>query len=362
MTRRRDADAHAFDEAWDKGVPADGEVADLVRIAESLCRNATAGPSSDFRASLRTELMAEAASVLVADPGSLRAAPIEPARPSGRGRRRAAGLTAALVGSLGAVSMVASSASAIPGDVLHPVKLGVEQVQLSLKDQGAERGAFQLERAAERLAEAEALATEGRSVDVATSLQRFDQLANEGSTTLFADFATAGRTTSVEQVNAFVADASATLVGLEPDDPDSAHAAHWDEAARSLSSLALESSRLCPGCETPDVDDLVRSVTRAVEDTPITPDRPEDTSSPSRPSQPAATTAPSRTVTGSPSTPAPSTGAPTTGSTPRPSPSPSRQPSLSDLTDPILGPILGNEETEGLIPSLLGGLLGSPRR
>ena len=31
-------------------------------------------------------------------------------------------------------------------------------------------------------------------------------------------------------------------------------------------------------------------------------------------------------------------------------------------TDPLLGPILGNDETEGLVPSLLGGLLGSSRR
>lgn len=359
MTRRRDADAHAFHEAWENGAPTDGEMTDLLRTAEMLCREASAAPSPDFRASLREELMAEAASVLVADPASLRARPPAPDPRTGRGRKRAAGVAAALVTSLGAVSMVASSASAIPGDVLHPVKLGVEQVQLSFKDQGAERGSFQLERASERLREAAALAEAGRASEVATSLQRFDQLAGEGSTALFADFTGAGRTESVEEVNAFVADATDVLTGLEPDD---AYAAQWDEAARSLSSLALESSRLCARCAIPDVDALVRSVTAAAQDQTLQDSQTRETTAP--PAAPGATRAPSRAVTGAepPPASAPTSNPPATGTTPRPAPSASSPPRLSDVTDPLLGPILGNSETEGLIPGLLNGLLGSPKR
>ena len=359
MTRRRDADAHAFNEAWENGAPAHGEVADLLHAAEILCRSAAAAPSPDFRSSLREELMAEAAAVLVADPPSLRAATADPSRSRGRSRRRAAGVTAALVSSLGAVSMVASSASAIPGDVLHPVKLGVEQVQLSFKDQGPERGSFQLERATERLAEAEALAEDGRTSEVASSLQRFNELSGEGSTTLFADFASDGRTASIEEVNAFVDDATDVLAGLEPEDPDGAYAAQWDEAARSLSSLALESSRLCAQCATPDVDDLVRKVATAAQDRPLP--QPEADEVP-EPSRPAATSAPRQSTAGATPAPAPRTTSPSSGSTPRPTPSTTSAPRLSDLTDPLLGPILGNDETEGLVPSLLGGLLGSSRR
>lgn len=358
MTRRRDADAHAFHEAWENGMPADGEVADLLRTAEVLCRTASVAPSADFRASLREELMAEAASVLVADPASLRAAPPAPQRRTGRGRRRAASVTAALVTSLGAVSMVASSASAIPGDVLHPVKLGVEQVQLSFKDQGAERGSFQLERASERLREAEALAAAGRPSEVATSLQRFNQLAGEGSTALFADFTGEGRTESVEEVNTFVADATDVLTGLAPDGRDAAYAAQWDEAARSLSSLALESSRLCARCATPDVDALVRSVTAAVQDRTLPTPQTQKASAPE--AEPVASRSNGGAAAGS--APAPSASTPSTGSTPRPAPSPSSPPRLTDVTDPLLGPILGTSETEGLIPGLLGGLLGSPQR
>ncbi len=359
MTRRRDADAHAFNEAWENGAPAHGEVADLLHTAEVLCRSAAAAPSPDFRSSLREELMAEAAAVLVTDPTPLRAAAPAPSRSPGRGRRRAAGLTAALVSSLGAVSMVASSASAIPGDVLHPVKLGVEQVQLSFKDQGPERGTFQLERASERLAEAEALAEAGRTSEVASSLQRFDQLSGEGSTALFADFASGGRTSSVETVNTFVAEATDVLTGLEPENPNDAYAAQWDEAAQSLSSLALESSRLCARCATPDVDDLVRSVAAAAQDRPLPQPVAGDAPEPARP---AATNAPTRSTAGATPAPAPRTTSPSSGSTPRPAPSTTSPPRLSDLTDPLLGPILGNEETEGLVPGLLNGLLGSPRR
>lgn len=359
MTRRRDADAHAFNEAWENGAPAHGEVADLLQAAEILCRSAAAVPASDFRTSLREELMAEAATVLVVDPAALRPTAPGPSRPTGRGRRRAAGVTAALVSSLGAVSMVASSATAIPGDVLHPVKLGVEQVQLSFKDQGPERGSFQLERATERLAEAEALAEAGRTSEVASSLQRFNQLTGEGSTALFADFTGDGRTESVEQVNAFVADATDVLTGLEPEDPNGAYAAQWDEAARSLSSLALESSRLCARCATPDVDALVRSVAAAAQDRPLP--QPEADEAP-EPARSAATSAPARSTAGATPAPEPRTTSPSSGSTPRPAPSTTSPPRLSDITDPLLGPILGNDETEGLVPGLLNGLLGSPRR
>lgn len=362
MTRRRDADAHAFNEAWDNGAPADGELADLLHAAETLCRSAAAMPSQDFRSSLREELMAEAAAVLVADPASLRVDPPAPARTGGRGRRRAAGVTAALATSLGAVSMVASSASAIPGDVLHPVKLGVEQVQVSFKDHGAERGSFQLERASERLREAEALAEAGRTSEIASSLQRFNQLTDEGSTALFADFTNDGRTASVEEVNSFVAEASGVLSGLEPADPNGAYAAQWDQAARSLSSLAVESSRLCARCATPDVDALVRSVATAAQDQTLEESEAEAPATSAPAARSAAPSAPSRSASGSAPTQAPSSSAPTTGTTPRPAPSTSSPPRLKDVTDPLLGPILGNSETEGLIPGLLNGLLGSPKR
>ena len=44
---------------------------------------------------------------------------------------------------------------------------------------------------------------------------------------------------------------------------------------------------------------------------------------------------------------------------PQPTSAPTtKAPSLTDLTDPVIGAVLGDENQEGLIPSLLNGLLG----
>lgn len=354
MTRRRDIDA--FHEAWESGAPADGEIAELVRTAEQVCASAAAEPSPVFRDALREQLMAEAASVLVAQPSDVR--PPERATPAPHPvRRRLAGLTAAAVASVGAITLVNSSAQALPGEMLYPVKLGVENVQLTLKDEGAERGSYQLDRASERLREAEALAADpDRHAQLPEVLTDFTRQAENGSAALFAAFDATGEEQDIVNVTAFAERSTTMLTALSDDEMPAEYQAAWKQAADAVTALADESSRLCSDCERADVDDLVRSVSGEVaEKTAPKSSRPEQAARPkptgsSAPSAPRGSAGPTRG------------GSSTTAPPAVPSPGPSTPaPGLRSLTDPLLGGLLGNEEQEGLVPGLLNGLLGNPK-
>src|SRR5687768_12138333 len=161
MNRRQRIDAQAFEEAWNararvSSAQLDDEVARLVACAEQLCEAAVAEPSPEFRSSLRVQLMTEASTVLApTDPRTARPRVHRPVRtPSFAIRRRLAGATAALVTAGGFVGMVGASAEALPGDMLYPVKRGVENVELAFHKDDATRGQYRLNQASERLAEA----------------------------------------------------------------------------------------------------------------------------------------------------------------------------------------------------------------
>ncbi len=353
MTRRREIDA--FQEAWERGVPADEQVAALVRTAERVAASAAADPSPAFRASLRDRLMTEAASVLVAQPESRSTPAVSPARTPAPFRRRLAGLTAAAVASVGAITLVSSSAQALPGELLYPVKLGVENVQLTLKDEGADRGAYQLDRATERLREAEALAADtDRHGQLPAVLEDFTVQAENGSDALFDSFDATGDEHDIANVTAFAERSTTVLTTLSASDMPAEYVEAWEKAARTVTALADESSRRCSGCAPADVDDLVRSVAGEVAKE-AAPEAPKSSGAapPKKRSESASGPAPSRGAAGAsrdgssaapPSTPSP---APTT-----------RAPGLRTITDPVLGGLLGSEDQTGLVPGLLDGLLG----
>src|SRR4051794_1334959 len=103
--RRAHDDAQSFEEAWSGRAPGDAHIAELVRLAESLCEAAVAEPTPAFRESLRTQLMTEAQTVLVPLPAKPSTVPTRQTSPA---RRRVAGLTAAMVASAGVIGIVAS--------------------------------------------------------------------------------------------------------------------------------------------------------------------------------------------------------------------------------------------------------------
>lgn len=369
--RSESNDAESFERAWtarsagrsDARGARSRDTADLVRTAELLTRSASIEPTEQFTADLRARLMTEAADVLVVAPApsstGTRVAADTARTPSPR-RRRLAGLAAALVAGTATVGLVSSSASAVPGDVLYPVKRGVESVQLAVHRDDVGRGQTQLDQASERLLEAWTLDSTGRDERVAEALDAFSEQATAGSAALFEAYDSEGDADRIDAVTTFATGSSKTIVNMSDDLPPDAQAA-LDEATDTVLGLAERAGALCTSCAAVDLESLLTAVEDAVDTAPRpSADDPDDDSSsddgsaaeapapqqtraPAEPAAPAPTTAPSRAV---PSAPKPT---PTT-------------PGLRNLTDPVVGGLLGNEEQPGLVPSLLDGLLGGGKK
>ncbi|GAA3524104.1 hypothetical protein GCM10022234_20780 [Aeromicrobium panaciterrae] len=347
MIGRRADDAQSFDEAWSGRAPRDEQIAELVRVAEILCESAVAEPTPEFRLSLRSALMTEAETALVPAgtpaPGTSGVRTISPAPARRPVRRRIAGLTAAALASAGVVGLVSSSASAVPGEMLYPVKRSVESVQLALHQGDSSRGSYQLAQASERLAEARKLSDNPSSRTdalIADTLDDFSSQAEKGSSSLFEDFDNHGKTTSIQKVNDFAASAATELAALSSFLPEGADDA-FRSAAQTISDLAVQASSLCSSCSSADAQSLVNAVTALTTDTTDTTEPSSTTKAPTTP-----TPTPTTSATGG-STPA----------APKPtSPQVTLPPiDLSPVTDPLIDGLLGEE---GLVPSLLNGLLG----
>lgn len=348
-------DAQAFDDAWNARASADQEIAGLVQLAERLCEAAVAAPSEQFRTDLRTRLMTEAATTLVALPGASKPDPA-PARSPHPVRRRVASLAAVLIASTGAVGLVSTSASALPGELLYPVKRSVETVELTWHRSDSSRGTFQLDQASKRLDEARQLSAKNAPASLITeALDSFADSAADGSTKLFSDFTDSGEEQSVRKVNGFVESSTAGLANLSDQLPPSAGDA-YAAATDAVGALAAEASSLCITCVSAEVQSLVSAVTDlakkdpAPRDSAAQPDADEARPAGGQGDKPGGASTPKPAQPSVAPPPAPST--PTV-------PVPTRTPSLRDVTDPLIGGLLGDEDQEGLVPGLLNGLLGN---
>ncbi|MEH3068641.1 MAG: DUF5667 domain-containing protein [Aeromicrobium erythreum] len=354
-------DAQDFHDAWESGAHGTGQVAELVRTAQTLRASATVAPRPEFASALRERLMTEGRTVLVPAPGASRrtadAAAGAPAAAPSRARRRLATAAVAAVSSLGVVGLVASSASALPGDVLYPVKRTVEDVELALHRSDEARGTQRLELASERLREVRAVIADGSPAargQVPALLDEFSTQAEQGSASLFDAYDTDGSTASIETVNDFAAASAVDLTTMAADVPADASES-FSAAAAAVTDLAGQAGRLCASCGTADLGSLV-GVVRSV----LTP---ADSGSRSRHEASAGRSSAAPSTAGgsaAPSTVTPSTTPPLVQvpTVPAPTATPTPRKGLGTVTDPLLGGLLGDDDQEGLVPGLLGGLLG----
>jgi hypothetical protein len=364
MIGRRSHDAaQSFEAALGGATPRDDDVARLVRLAEGICEAAVAEPDPAFRGALRERLMSEAVTVLV----PVSAAPRRPETRTAMEprRRRHLSLVAATIAATGVVGLVGSSASAVPGELLYPVKRSVESVEMQLHRGDTSRGSFQLHLAAERLAEARTLSADDGSAElIADTLDDFSATAADGSTTLFTAYDATGQEQAIRTVNDFAAESSADLAALSPQLPDDV-APSYEAARDAVTDLAAQAAALCGSCAPADVGALVQAVDDLAGKTPVA--KPT-TATEAPPQQPEEDPAAPRATTGSPvpaggSTPRPTaapTKAPATSIPAVPAPAlPTRTPALTDLTDPLVGGLLGDDTQPGLVPGLVNGLLGT---
>lgn len=249
----RIGDARAFDDALHGLAPSNAEITALVARAERICAlAAAAGPPPAFVASLRESVVTEAARVLVPtatpSPGGATVAAAS-APLAARSRRRIALALAAFITALGMVGLATTSASALPGEALYPVKRGVEDVQLAFHRSDSSRGGFLLDLANKRLDEAKGL-TERTAVPTelkANTIDEYVDQADDGSDALVRSFKTTKVKDDIVTINRFATRAAGGLETL--DSKLTGRAADSLEAAKSqLSAIVALAAKLCPDC------------------------------------------------------------------------------------------------------------------
>ena len=273
--RRRAEEFDALVEALSTGALRDADhdaqhsrdtrYADLLEVVGALRAAPPPTPRPEFVADLRSRLMTEAQTALVApsEPTPVRT----PARTRSRERRLAAVIGGfAVVSATG--SMAVAAQSALPGDTLYPLKRGIENAQVKVQSGDDDKGAALLENAAGRLDEVGELTRDGdgRAADISATLDDFSAQSTEASELLLDDYADTGRESSLEELRAFTADSLAALERLDGLVPPEARDA-LVEAAQTITSIDQQAVSACPACT-----DLPAAVSRLLVDAASLPD------------------------------------------------------------------------------------------
>jgi len=217
-------------------------------LGERLRGAATAvKPRPDFQSSLRTSLIMEASTALVPVPGEPSARTVRTVRVVPR--RRMAIVTAIVTTALGMGGMASASASALPGEGLYPVKRVAERVELAFQRGLADRGAFKLELAERRLAEARALAALGPEYDeLATeSVREFEKTAADGTADLMEAYREGSTRAGMVVLNEFAVRTDEVLSDLAAQLPSDATVV-VDDAREQIEAIGTGSEELCPTC------------------------------------------------------------------------------------------------------------------
>jgi hypothetical protein len=231
-TRAADAFEWALESTLDgarRGDPVASELLDVATALRRIGAQHAVAPSQEFTEQLRLRLMAEAEGLSAARAAAARtgvsAAEPAPVLTLLRGGKVVAGAVASLL--VGGTAAAVVSSTALPGDVLYPVKRGVEELRLAAALSDAARGGTALALARERLDEAELLATADGAVAadretterVGASLDDFDARAFEGIELLHQDYADSGDPASLAEIDTFLSEALPRLERLRVEVP-----------------------------------------------------------------------------------------------------------------------------------------------
>jgi hypothetical protein len=228
--------------------PRDVELLELVDALQSV-PPAAARPA--FVADLRERLVLAAATELVVpdSPAALAERLTVGSRRTPRERRLAVALGGfAIVGAT--TSMAVAAQSAIPGDVLYPVKRAMENAEAGISVSDEAKGSTILENASGRLDEVDQLAHQDEvdAVAVSETLTTFADQATEASELLMADYAATGSEDSINELRDFASSSIEQLAVLEEVIPEAAEQALLD-AAQVLFEIDSLAANLCPLCD-----------------------------------------------------------------------------------------------------------------
>jgi hypothetical protein len=172
-----------------------------------------------------------------------------PPRRTARDRWVAAAVGAVAV--IGAGTSIAVAAqSALPGEMLYPVKRMLESAETGARLSDSGKGISMLSNAADRLAEVTALSRTSdldESDTIASTLDTFSEQSLEASELLLDDYAQSGDASSLENLNQFTASSMETLNQLEAVLPPGARD-ELEHAAEVIVEIDAAVSAACPVC------------------------------------------------------------------------------------------------------------------
>ncbi len=246
----------------------DARFTELLDVVATLRTAPAPAARPEFVADLRERLMAAAAEELVqAAPAAPQRLTITPTR-SPRERRLAIAVGGvALVGAT--TSMAVAAQSALPGDVLYPLKRALENAQTGVRVDDAAKGASLLANARGRLAEVDELTRSKEGQDIVAieqTLADFAAQATEASDLLLADYAETGSESSIEELQDFTAQSLAALEELSAVLPSVAQEA-LIQAGELLAQIAQTALSLCPSCGGEQIGRIPSFLVQAVEET-----------------------------------------------------------------------------------------------
>src|SRR6266545_3053824 len=275
--------------------PGDPELDEALELVGQLRSAGGVQPSAEFSASLRQQLVDQAAARITATPaepddtedddgdGS-----VTPLRTTSRQRGRWIAGVAAFAALAGGIGSAAAAQESVPGDALYGLKRSLEAVASKVSVTDDSRGRRELSHALVRLSEVEQLvATGGEPAEINNTLHDFTSEARSGGEHLLAAFQADNDAASVDRIYTFTGEARSRLTALAPSSPQSTRPA-LAEAIATLDQLTLRAHAICPACDSPKSMSTTEPTTVS---TPTDQQRPTDTTLPS--TIPSATTLPS---------------------------------------------------------------------
>lgn len=245
----------------------DARFAELLEVVGALREAPAPQARPEFVSGLRDRLMAAAADELT------RVAPSPSDRltvtPRKTPRERRLAIAVGGVAIVGATtSMAVAAQSALPGDVLYPLKRALENAQTGVRIDDAAKGSSLLANARGRLAEIDELTRSADGQDLAAieaTLEAFAAQATEASDLLLADYAETGSEESIVALQDFTAQSLAALEELSAVLPAAAQQA-LVEAGELLAQIAQTTVSLCPTCTGEQIDRIPSFLVQAAED------------------------------------------------------------------------------------------------
>ena len=240
---------------------SDAEVRRLVGLAESVRALPVVQPDTDFAAGLRAQLVATAEREFLPTQrgGETRR---RVALPTTAPLRRRVGLAAAagtFVALGGGAGLASASAAAIPGELLYPVKRGVEQVELGLATSDGSQGRAELDMGETRLAEVGALLGSddpAASTRIVDTLEDFTASATAGGDHLVSSYQETDDPADLQVLHEYAEGYGDTLTDLGSMLPIEAAEA-FAAAAATVSTIDEQAIQLCPACADGDAAVIV---------------------------------------------------------------------------------------------------------